>query len=66
MRQSIRLSRTNTRRLDKIRLETTTLARVGVTSLLEKIVETSLRYFGNVERRHVNYIVRKVDQMKSS
>lgn len=37
-------------RLDRIRLEMTTLVRVGVTSLLEKIIETSLRYFGHVEK----------------
>jgi hypothetical protein len=30
------------------------------------MVETRLRWFGHVERRHVNYVVRRIDQMESS
>jgi len=30
------------------------------------MVETRLRWFGHVERRHVNYVVGRVDQMESS
>jgi len=48
-------------RLDRIILVMTTLVIVGVTSYLENIVETSLRYFGHVERRHVDSMVRKID-----
>lgn len=38
-------------RLDIIRLETITLKRVKVTSIVEKIVETSLMCFRHVERK---------------
>ena len=51
-------------RLDIIRLMTT-LERVRVTSIVEKIVETSLRCFRLVERKHVNFVVRRVDQIES-
>jgi len=35
-------------------------------SILEKMVETRLMWFGHVERRHVDSVVRRVDQMESS
>ena len=53
-------------RLDEIELETTTLERVGVPPIVEKMVETRLRWFGHVERRPVNSAVRRVDQMEGS
>ena len=47
------------------RLEITTLERVKVTSIVEKIVETSLRCFRHVERKHVDFVIRRVDQTES-
>jgi hypothetical protein len=35
--------------------------RIGVASMLEKMVETRLRWFGHVERRNVDFVVRRVD-----
>ena len=32
----------------------------------EKMVETSLRWFGHLERRSVDFVVMRVDQMKDS
>jgi len=40
--------------------------RVGVAPMVEKMVETRLRWFGNVERRPVDFVVRRVDQMDGS
>ena len=34
--------------------------------IVEKMVETRLRWFGHVERRRVGYGVRRVDQMEDS
>jgi len=51
-------------RLDSVELETTTLARVGVAPIVEKMVETRLRWFGHVERRPVDSVVKRVDQME--
>jgi len=44
----------------------TILERVGVLLIIEKKVETWLRWFGHVKRRLVNFVVRKVDQTESS
>jgi len=35
--------------------------RVGVTPIMEKMVETRLRWVGNVGRRLVDYVVLRVD-----
>jgi hypothetical protein len=39
---------------------------VGVTPIVEKLIENRLRWFRYVERRSVDVIVRKVDQMEES
>jgi len=39
----------------------TTLEKVGVAPIVEKMVETRLRWFGHVERRSVDAVVRRVD-----
>ncbi|KAH1227435.1 Myosin-11 [Glycine max] len=38
--------------------------RVGVTPIVEKMVENRLRWFGHVERKPVDSVVRRVDQME--
>ncbi|KAH1035168.1 hypothetical protein AAZX31_20G076200 [Glycine max] len=38
--------------------------RVGVAPIVEKMVENRLRWFGHVERRPVDSVVRRVDQME--
>ena len=43
-----------------------TLGKRGVTPIVEKLVENRLRWFGHVERRPVDAVVRRVDQMKES
>jgi hypothetical protein len=41
--------------------------RVGVAPLIvNKFVETRLRWFGHVQGRHVGSVVRRVDQMEGS
>ncbi|KAH1193556.1 Craniofacial development protein 2 [Glycine max] len=50
-------------RQDKIRNETIR-ERVGVAPIVEKMVENRLRWFGHVERRPVDSVVRRVDQME--
>ena len=40
--------------------------RVGVAPIVEKMVENRLRWFGHVERRPVDAVVRRVDQMEES
>ncbi|KAH1190889.1 Pre-mRNA-processing protein 40B [Glycine max] len=50
-------------RQDKIRNEAIR-ERVGVAPIVEKMVENRLRWFGHVERRPVDSVVRRVDQMK--
>jgi len=52
--------------LDGIELEMTTLERVGVAPIVENIVETRLRWFEHVERRRVDSVVRRVDQIERS
>jgi len=37
-----------------------------VAPIVEKMVETGLRWFGYVERRLVDVVVRRVDQMEDS
>jgi hypothetical protein len=53
-------------RLDEIGLGMTSLERVGVTPIVEKLVENKLRWFVHVERRPVDAVVRRVDQMEES
>jgi len=40
--------------------------RVGVALIVEKLVENRLRWFGHVERRPVDAVIRRVDQMEES
>lgn len=37
---------------------------VRVEPIIEKMVKSKLRWFGNVKRIHVDYVLRGVDQMK--
>jgi len=53
-------------KLNRIGMEITTLDRVGVSSIVEKIVEIRLRWFELVGRRPVDSVVRRVDQMEGS
>ena len=46
----------------RLQLEMTTFEKVGVTSIIEKAVETQLRWFRHVDRRHVFYVGRRVDK----
>jgi len=39
--------------------------RVGITPIIEKMAETWLRWFGYVERRHLDFVVRRVNQIES-
>jgi len=39
---------------------------VGVAPIVEKMVENRLRWFGHVERRPIDSVVRRVDQMEDS
>ncbi|KAL5128533.1 Craniofacial development protein 2 [Glycine soja] len=50
-------------RQDKIRNEAIR-ERVGVAPIVEKMVENRLRWFGHVERRPIDSVVRRVDQME--
>ncbi|KAH1193222.1 Craniofacial development protein 2 [Glycine max] len=50
-------------RQDKIRNEAIR-ERVGVAPIVEKMVENRLRWFGHVERRPVDSVVRREDQME--
>jgi len=40
--------------------------RVGVTLIVEKLVENRLRWFENGERKLVDVVIRRVDQMNGS
>jgi hypothetical protein len=42
------------------------IKRVGVASTIEKMVENKFRWFKHVERRLINFVVKRVDQMKDS
>jgi len=53
-------------RLDGIELEMTTLERFWVAPIVEKMVETRLRWFEHVERRPVDSVGRRGDQMEGS
>jgi len=44
----------------------TPLERVGVAPIVENLVENKLRWFGHVERRPVDVVVRRVDQMEEN
>jgi len=44
----------------------TILEKAGLAPIVEKMVETRLEWFGYVERRPVDFVVRRVDQMQSS
>ena len=37
---------------------------MGVAPIVEKLVENRLRWFGHLERRPVDAVVRRVDQME--
>jgi len=52
-------------RHDRIRNDTIK-ERVGVAPIVEKLVENRLRWFGHVERRPIDAVVRRVDQMEES
>ena len=39
---------------------------VKVASIVKNMVENSIRWFGHVERRPVDFVVRRVDQMERS
>jgi len=52
-------------RRDKIRNDTIR-GRVGVAPIVEKLVENRLKWFGHVERRPVDSVIRRVDQMEES
>jgi len=39
---------------------------IGVASIVKKVVETRLRWFGLVGRRPVDFVVRRLDQMEDS
>lgn len=53
-------------RLEEIGFGTKTLERVGVTPIIKNMVETRIRWFGHGERRLVDYIVRRVQQIDGS
>lgn len=40
----------------------TTLERVGVVPIVEKMVKTRLMWFGHVEMRPLDFVVRRVDK----
>jgi len=44
----------------------TPLERVGVALIVEKLVENKFSWFGHVERRPVDVIVKRVVQMEES
>jgi len=44
----------------------TTLERIRVAPVVEKMVESRLRWFGHVERTNVDSVIRTVDQMEDS
>jgi len=46
-----------------IKLIITPLEKVGVASIVEKMVENMLMWFGHVERRHVDVVVREINQI---
>jgi len=70
MKQSVGPSRTNTFFFGKIRRDKVKnddiRERIGVALIVQKTVEIKLRWFEHAERRHVDFVVRRVDQMKSS
>ena len=39
---------------------------MGIAPIVEKLVENKLRWFGHVERRPIDAVVRRVDQMEES
>jgi hypothetical protein len=54
-------------RHDRIRNDTIReRERVGVAPIVEKLVENRLRWFGHIERRPVDAVVRRIDQMEES
>ena len=40
--------------------------RVEVSPIIEKMVETRRMWFGHIERRHVDYVVSRIDHMVGS
>jgi hypothetical protein len=49
-------------RLDEIKLEMRILERIRVTPMVEKMVENKFRGFKHVERRDLDFVVRRIDQ----
>jgi len=39
---------------------------VEVAPIIEKMLENRLRWFGDLERRHVDFVTRRVDHMENS
>jgi len=50
----------------KVRIRNDNVRKSWVASIVEKMVETGLRWFVHVERRLVDFVVRRVDQMEDS
>lgn len=48
-------------KLDNAGFKITALKRVGITPIVEKMMETRLRRFGHVERRCVDFVLRRVN-----
>jgi hypothetical protein len=54
-------------RLDDIRIGMITIReRVGIAPIVEKMMETKVRWFEYVERKPVNSVVTRLDQMEGS
>lgn len=47
-------------------LEMTIVKSVGVTYVVEMIVKNKIRWFGHVERGIIDFVLKRVDQMKRS
>jgi len=44
----------------------TTLERIEASLIVKKMVKNMLRLFEHVEKKHVNFVIKRVDQIKSS
>jgi len=65
--QEMRMLHWMSGRTRRVRIRNDTIReRVEVAPIVEKTVENRLRWFGHVERRHVDVVVRRVDQMEES
>ena len=47
-------------------LKITTLERIEASLIVKKMVKNMLRLFEHVEKKHVNFVIKRVDQIKSS